>query len=200
MDQLKPAYNICRTAGSSLGVVCSAATKAKISARNKGRVLTPEHREAIRKGGLGKVHSAEAKSNMSIAQKLRKHSAEERTGAAERARARNIDPNYIEMMAAKKRGKPVLKTQDAEDRRIVGIRLYNQTRPITESLRKNMSEGQKIAKHVERFTYKGSECTVLQLSELSGVADRHSIRKRLNAGWDVDRAVTTPSRTYKGSM
>jgi len=42
MDELSPAYNICRIAGSHLGVKRDPSVGAKISAALKGRVMSPE--------------------------------------------------------------------------------------------------------------------------------------------------------------
>src|ERR1039458_6811279 len=50
MDELKPVFNTCPTAGSRRGFVCTAETRAKIGAAKKGKALTPMHRAAISAG------------------------------------------------------------------------------------------------------------------------------------------------------
>ena len=52
-------YNICPTAGNSLGRVFSEETKAKISAKAKGRKASDETKAAISAGGKGRKHTAE---------------------------------------------------------------------------------------------------------------------------------------------
>lgn len=59
MDVYLPEYNICKTAGSTLGYKHSDETKAKISAAEMGNTYS-----------LGHKHSDEARANMSAAQRL----------------------------------------------------------------------------------------------------------------------------------
>ena len=47
MDVLKPQYNMCKIAGSSLGCVVSEETKRKLSIANKGKHLLDEHKHKI---------------------------------------------------------------------------------------------------------------------------------------------------------
>ena len=54
----------------------NALTRAKISAKHKGRVITPEWRQNISKGGKGKLVSAETRARMSESFSKRKYSAE----------------------------------------------------------------------------------------------------------------------------
>lgn len=46
-EALKPAYNICKEPGNSLGVRLKPATKTKLAEYWKGRVFSPSHRAAI---------------------------------------------------------------------------------------------------------------------------------------------------------
>lgn len=50
--------NVClKCVGSKLGVPMAAETKAKIGAANKGKLRSPQHRDAVRKRHLGRKHS-----------------------------------------------------------------------------------------------------------------------------------------------
>ena len=45
-------------------------------------------------------------------------------------------------------------------------------------------------------TYEGKEMTVTQLAEITGI-ERHTLYRRLNSGWDVEKAVSTPVQKRK---
>ncbi len=77
IDQ-KSEYNICKVAGSTLGVICTDETRAKISAAKKGHKHTAEMNAKKSAAQMGRKHTAEAKANMSVAQKGRKHTDEHR--------------------------------------------------------------------------------------------------------------------------
>ncbi len=101
IDTLKPAYNVCKIAGSVLGVKHSDATKAKVSAASKKMWQDPKHREKIapllsalaraqmsnpaqrqkisdalkgNQNSLGTRHTEETKAKMSAAKAGNKHS------------------------------------------------------------------------------------------------------------------------------
>ncbi len=73
IDTLKPQYNICKIAGSKLGVKCSEATKLKISNSNKGRVISEEARlkisNTLKSKGYKVIHSEETKRKISESNK-----------------------------------------------------------------------------------------------------------------------------------
>ena len=77
-------YNLCPVAGSVLGIKRSEETKAKMSAAQKGRELTEEHRRKISEAQLGKKRgprSEETKRKISETNKLRepvRHTSESR--------------------------------------------------------------------------------------------------------------------------
>lgn len=64
-DALKPEYNICLVAGSSLGVKLTPEHRAKISAGNIGRVPSVETRALISKANKGREKSAAEIANIS---------------------------------------------------------------------------------------------------------------------------------------
>lgn len=79
IDALDPEYNICRIAGSCLGVKRSIATCAKISAALLGRVITPEWRAKMSEAHAGKPghkSSPETNAKLRAANLGRKHSPE----------------------------------------------------------------------------------------------------------------------------
>lgn len=68
IDYINPTYNICRVAGSTLGLTTS--EKQKQSARLKKGVARPDYvKEKIRKTMLGVKHTAERCMNMGLARK-----------------------------------------------------------------------------------------------------------------------------------
>lgn len=78
IDAFGPKYNVCQLAGNTLGVVHTAASRAKMSAFHSGKTLTQEHRDRIGAASKGNFHTAEARSKISAALKGRRHSAEHR--------------------------------------------------------------------------------------------------------------------------
>src|SRR5436305_901550 len=76
IDLLKPEYNLCKVAGSTLGVALSEETKAKLSVAHKGkthsletRMLMSETRRGSNNPMFGKTISEEAKMKLSQALK-----------------------------------------------------------------------------------------------------------------------------------
>lgn len=85
---------------------------------------------------------------------------------------------------------PVMSAKGRQRQREAVIQ-YNRARKLSEDTRRKMSERKKQAASVERFEYMGEQLSVFELSQRYGI-DRHSLRKRLNAGWSVEEAVTKP--------
>lgn len=94
IDALKPRYNMCKKAGSALGLKRSAETckklsdanklwvrtpeiRAAMSAGRKGMKLSEEHRNAIASGNRGKTMSEEAKRKIGDGNRGRKRTAEQ---------------------------------------------------------------------------------------------------------------------------
>lgn len=59
INRLRPEYNICQVAGSTLGIRCSDETKQKISAANKGRKMPP--RSAAYRAASSLLHKGKPK-------------------------------------------------------------------------------------------------------------------------------------------
>lgn len=87
-------------------------------------------------------------------------------------------------------------SDEGRERQVRAVKQYNATRPITTELRNNISKGLRSSIHVERFLCEGELLSVMDMSERFGV-DRHVLRKRLNAGWSVDKATTTPTKKLR---
>ena len=73
---------------------------------------------------------------------------------------------------------------------------YNKTREVTDEMRKKMSAAHRKHPRVQRFEYEGELMTVTDMTERFGIC-RHVLRKRINAGWSIHEAVTTPTRKKK---
>lgn len=76
LNASKPEFNICKTAGSTLGRRHSTETCAKISATHLGVVFSTEHRSKIAAARVGKKHSEKARAKMSAANIGKKKSPE----------------------------------------------------------------------------------------------------------------------------
>lgn len=69
IDLLKPEYNICQTAGSSLGRILSEETKMKISNYFKGRPISEVAKQKMSESRTGKKFTEETKKKLSELQK-----------------------------------------------------------------------------------------------------------------------------------
>lgn len=67
MDTLRPAYNVCKVAGSRLGHKASAETRIKLSEARRGKRLTDEHKKNVSRGLVGHVVSEESRTKMAAA-------------------------------------------------------------------------------------------------------------------------------------
>lgn len=80
IDTLKPEYNICKTAGSNLGIKYSEESKKKMSAWQIGRKMSDEAKAKMstsakgHKNSLGMKHSEETRKRMSASRIGKKHS------------------------------------------------------------------------------------------------------------------------------
>lgn len=86
-DDRKPEYNIAPIAGSGLGTKRTAEQRARMSAAQKGRVITPEHRAKI----SARVVSAESREKMAAAKRGRKNSEETKAKRSASQKARNAE-------------------------------------------------------------------------------------------------------------
>jgi len=76
LDEFRPAYNICKIAGSPLGRITSEETKAKLRMLHKGKKRSDKAKENMRKAQRDKGLTDEHKAKLSEAAKKRKWSDE----------------------------------------------------------------------------------------------------------------------------
>lgn len=113
LDGAGKKFNVCLIAGNTAGVKASAETKAKLSAKFKGRVFSDEHKAKISAAKtnpsaetrakmsawqIGKVHSAETRAKISQAnkgQKRKPHSPEARAKMSAAAKARTKSEEHL---------------------------------------------------------------------------------------------------------
>ena len=72
IDVLAPAYNVCPTAGSTLGRKLSDETRKKIGLRSAGRQFSEASRLKMSASATGRKHTAVAKLKIALAKKGRK--------------------------------------------------------------------------------------------------------------------------------
>ena len=89
INKESPAYNICRNAGSTLGVKLSDNTKLKMSIAGIGRQFSAETREKLKEKRAKQIFSKESRIKMSTSQSRRVHS----TATKEKLSAINVGEN-----------------------------------------------------------------------------------------------------------
>lgn len=71
------------------------------------------------------------------------------------------------------------------------VRRYNKTRELSDKNITNMAAGQRKRANMERFEFRGELVSIGDLAEQFGIC-RHVLRKRVNAGWSLEEAVSRP--------
>jgi group I intron endonuclease len=106
IDSINPEYNVCRVAGSTLGLRFSDEAKAKIAAKARGRIPTEQARRRMADAQRGRHHSQATRAKMSASMRGLKRTPESRArmSAAKRGHpGHRHTPESIEKMAAAKR-------------------------------------------------------------------------------------------------
>lgn len=85
-DALRPEYNACKVAGSTVGVVCSDETRAKLSRAHKGRSFSEETRKRISQAQKSRYADGSLGAATSARQLGRKLSEETKKKLSEKAR------------------------------------------------------------------------------------------------------------------
>lgn len=156
IDAFNPWFNVCPTAGNSLGRKLSEATKKKISDSHKGKhtgrpmseetrrklreaqknrkPMSEETREKIREKARGRKASEETKRKLSLARKGRKLNSEVYEKIAAKLRGR-VGPNF---------GK---RQSEETKKKISEAHKGKRRKPFTEEVRKNMSLSKKGKKY-----------------------------------------------------
>jgi group I intron endonuclease len=120
LDKRRPEFNVCRTAGNTLGVKFSQETKAKIAAKARGRKMPPrsaEHRAKISLASKGRALSEEAIAKMKESKRLNPQEFTEKrrlmvseslkSQYASGARSRERSPEYRQKIAETLRGRTI---------------------------------------------------------------------------------------------
>lgn len=196
LDRLQPKYNMSPTAGNTLGVACGPERRRKIGEVHKGKVLTEEHKKAISEGSKGRRPTPETLEKLKAASQRKAADPEFCRKVSEGKKGKACSEAHKAAISASKKGKPANLSEEGRLRKNAKIAEANRTRTITDQHRENASKAQRDRTTVERFELHGELLTVLEMSERYDVS-RHTLRKRINAGWTVERAVETPSRKYK---
>jgi len=195
IDHIQPEYNSSPTAGNTLGVKCSPERKKKISDAHKGKTLSNDHRAAIAAAGIGRKASPETKAKLLVVARAKAEDPEWRRKVKEGCIGRVFPADFGERIRKAKLGKPASLSEEGRLRKNAKIAEANRVRVITDEHRKNSRASQRSRANIERFLFGGELLTVLELSERFGVT-RHTLRKRLNAGWDMNRALTQPTKQH----
>lgn len=164
IDTLNPYYNICRTAGSRLGVPCSSDTKMKIRASNLGRTHSVETLSKIRLARTGRLHSEEAKLKMSNAQKgkvfsesTRRKMSKANTGkvlsAETREKISNFNKGRVHSEESKAKMSKAMKGRICTEVARNAVATANKARVWSEGSRRKISEGN--CKAVLQFSLSG---------------------------------------------
>ncbi|HQS15017.1 MAG: hypothetical protein B7Y08_25495 [Rhodospirillales bacterium 24-66-33] len=105
IDALRPEYNLCPRAGSTLGVRRSAEQLLRASAAHLGKRHSAETRAKLSEVQRGRVHSLTTRAKMSATALGRKKSAETRSKISAAALGRIIPIDQRAKIAAAKRGR-----------------------------------------------------------------------------------------------
>ncbi len=99
LDALLPEYNLCGTAGSTLGRTHGPEARAKIGQASRGRVITPEWRANLSKAGKGLKRSPEIRAKMSQVRLGKKATPETRAKMSLQRKGRKLSPEHREAVA-----------------------------------------------------------------------------------------------------
>lgn len=196
IDTLHPIYNSSPTAGNTLGVRCSLERRAKIAKAHTGKKLTPEHKAKI--APWGRKPSEATRQKLAAAQAKKTDDPEWRKKVSEGRKGLKLSAEHRAKLSASKKGKKPNLSEEVRLRKNKKIGEANRVRPISDAFRKNASTSQRKRVDIERFVFGDEQLTVLELADRFNL-DRHVIRKRINAGWSIFKAVTTPVRSYGGN-
>jgi len=129
IDSLGPEYNLCPTAGSTLGVRRSAEQLLRASAAHRGMKHSAETRAKISEVQRGRVHSVETRTKMSASATGRKKSAETRARMSAAAAGRVISAEQRAKIAAARRGQAISKeTRQKMSAAAIGKKKSEETR------------------------------------------------------------------------
>lgn len=105
LDSMKPKYNVCKVAGSALGIKWSEESKAKMRLIAQGRRMSEEAKAKLSAINRGKVMSPESRAKIAATLRLKKSTPEANAKRRAALLGRKRPPEVIEKMSAAKRGK-----------------------------------------------------------------------------------------------
>lgn len=164
IDSLNPYYNICRTAGSRLGVPCSSATKIKLRASNLGYTPSVETLNKLRLASTGRLHSEETKLKISNAHKgkvfsesSKRKMSKAHTGkvlsAEVREKISNSNKGRVHSEESKAKMSKAKKGKSCTEATRNAVAAANKARGWSEGSRRKISEGN--SKAVLQFSLSG---------------------------------------------
>lgn len=109
-DALRPEYNMDPIAGSPLGRVMSAETKAKMCRARRGHIVSQKTRDKLRSARTGKRHSYETRAKISASKRSQRRTflmtQETRCKISASLKGHGFSPETLAKMRAAKLGKP----------------------------------------------------------------------------------------------
>lgn len=196
LDQWSPEYNSSPTAGNTVGVACSPEKKAKLRKAHTGKVLSPDHKAKV-VAALAEYRKTDEYKEM-CRERITAVAKLPQTREAARKRMTEMvrTPEMCAKISASKKGKKANLTPEGKASQRAAVINYNKTREISDAFRANMSEAQKRRGNIELFEHDGRSQSVSTWATEYGLC-RHVLRKRLNAGWSIEKALIT---TVKGHV
>ena len=138
MNILKPNYNICKIAGSILGIKRSEETKKKMSESLKGRIISKETRDKISKtlkGRKGFLHSKETKLKLSNLKKGK------------------LTPNLLKLIESKRKSIQLIDDSENIIKVFKSLREASVELNISQSLISRVANGERSHTHNKKFRY-----------------------------------------------
>lgn len=161
---VKKGYNIHPNARNSTGRKVKSSTKAKISEALRGRTLSPEHRQAISRGGKGVKRGLSTRLKMSQSFSGVPKTPEHRAKLAAALRGRTLPAERIENAAKGLRKKYLCESPEGDIFLVVNIKLFCQSNSIIPQL---MCKNARLYKEGARKTHKGWKSRELSANESS---------------------------------
>lgn len=201
IDSFCPAYNLSPTAGNTQGVTLTAERKAKIAASHRGRRHPHAKRFVVDGAEASYVEHAERIGVVSpelVKNRLKSGwDIEKALRTPTQIQGMHMkDPQAAERVAVHTRGRKASISPEALASRNAKIAEANRRRTLGPDARKNMSDAQRARGTATRYRVNGELLSAMDVAERYPIS-RHTFLKRIQAGWDPDRAAATPVRNHK---
>lgn len=165
IDELKPYYNICEFAGSSLGRKASDETKKKLHDSHIGYINTEETRIKMSKSRMGHTTSEETKRKISEANKLYFNRPEVKQAQREYNIKFGVKPPGRKNCIVSESTKQKLREHKHSDESKAKMSKARMGKPLSEETKQRMREGQAKRRAGENGTFKHSEETKQKISK-----------------------------------